>query len=98
MRHRAGIVRAMHPSAKASLYHELGQLIRSGTPFPKAVEKLARLRTFHFEPLGEVRKQLRFAHASGVCHHVPPILCAPTFGPRNRLRAHAVAETLGKAS
>ncbi len=37
----AGIVRPMHPSEKASLYHELGQLVRSGTPFPKAIEKLA---------------------------------------------------------
>jgi len=43
MRRRAGIVRAMHPSAKASLFHELGQLVRTGTPFPKAIEKLARL-------------------------------------------------------
>ncbi len=31
----------MHPSEKASLYHELGQLVRTGTPFPKAIEKLA---------------------------------------------------------
>ena len=31
----------MHPSEKATLYHELGQLVRSGTPFPKAIEKLA---------------------------------------------------------
>ena len=38
---RAGIVRAMHPREKATLYHELGQLVRSGTPFPKAIEKLA---------------------------------------------------------
>ena len=33
----------MHPSEKASLFHELGQLVRTGTPFPKAIEKLARL-------------------------------------------------------
>lgn len=31
----------MHPSEKATLYHELGRLVRSGTPFPKAIEKLA---------------------------------------------------------
>ncbi len=31
----------MYPSEKATLYHELGQLVRSGTPFPKAIEKLA---------------------------------------------------------
>jgi type II secretory pathway component PulF len=43
MRRRAGIVRAMHPSEKASLFHELGQLVRTGTPFPKAIEKLTRL-------------------------------------------------------
>ena len=33
----------MHPREKASLYHELGQLVRSGTPFPKAIGKLAAL-------------------------------------------------------
>ncbi len=43
MRRRTGIVPAMHPSEKASLFHELGQLVRTGTPFPKAIEKLARL-------------------------------------------------------
>ena len=42
MRRRAGIVRAMHPGEKATLFHELGQLVRTGTPFPKAIEKLAR--------------------------------------------------------
>jgi len=31
----------MHPREKASLYHELSQLVRSGTPFPKAIGKLA---------------------------------------------------------
>ena len=41
IRSRPGIVRAMHPSEKATLYHELGQLVRTGTPFPKAIEKLA---------------------------------------------------------
>ena len=43
MRHREGIVRAMHPGEKASLFHELSQLVRTGTPFPKAIEKLTRL-------------------------------------------------------
>lgn len=33
----------MHPSEKASLFHELGQLVRTGTPFPKAIETLTRL-------------------------------------------------------
>lgn len=41
--HCTGIVPAMHPREKASLYHELGQLVRSGTPFPKAIGKLAML-------------------------------------------------------
>lgn len=31
----------MNPREKARLYHELGQLIRNGTPFPRAVETLA---------------------------------------------------------
>lgn len=31
----------MQPSDKATLYHQLGQLVRNGTPFPKAIEKLA---------------------------------------------------------
>ncbi len=31
----------MHPSEKASLYQQLGHLVRNGTPFPKAIEKLA---------------------------------------------------------
>src|SRR5262245_9274120 len=43
------------------------------------IEELARLRPLHFEPFGEVRKQFRFAHASGVCHHVPQVWCAPPF-------------------
>ena len=43
MRRRTAIVRTMHPSEKASLFHELGQLVRTGTPFPKAIEKLSRL-------------------------------------------------------
>lgn len=43
IRPRTGIVPAMHPREKASLYHELGQLVRSGTPFPKAIGKLAAL-------------------------------------------------------
>ena len=33
----------MHPGEKASLFHELGQFVRTGTPFPKAIEKLASL-------------------------------------------------------
>jgi type IV pilus assembly protein PilC len=33
----------MHPGEKASLYHELSRLLHSGTPFPKAIEKLGRL-------------------------------------------------------
>ncbi len=33
----------MHPTEKASLFHELGQLVRTGTPFPRAVEQLTRL-------------------------------------------------------
>jgi type II secretory pathway component PulF len=41
LRLRAGIVSAMHPREKASLYHELGRLVHGGTPFPKAIEKLA---------------------------------------------------------
>jgi type II secretory pathway component PulF len=40
---RAGIVRPMHPREKASLFHALGQLVRTGTPFPKAIGKLALL-------------------------------------------------------
>ena len=52
IRRRAGIVPAMHPSEKASLFHELGQLVRTGTPFPKAIEKLARLSS------GEARTSL----------------------------------------
>ncbi len=32
----------MNPGEKARLFHELGQLVRAGAPFPKAVEKLAR--------------------------------------------------------
>ncbi len=32
----------MTPGEKARLFHELGQLVRAGAPFPKAVEKLAR--------------------------------------------------------
>ncbi|MEO6751929.1 MAG: type II secretion system F family protein [Chthoniobacteraceae bacterium] len=43
MCHRTGIVHRMHSSEKASLFHELGQLVRTGTPFPKAIEKLTRL-------------------------------------------------------
>jgi type II secretory pathway component PulF len=31
----------MHPSEKATLYHELGRLVHSGTPFPKAIEMVA---------------------------------------------------------
>ena len=31
----------MNPREKARLYHELGQLIRSGTPFPRAIGTLA---------------------------------------------------------
>ena len=46
------------------------------------IEELARLRTFHFEPFGEVRKQLGLAHASGVCHHVPPVLMRADRRPR----------------
>lgn len=42
MRGAAGIVRAMHPSEKAALFHELGRLVRSGTPFPKAIATLAQ--------------------------------------------------------
>lgn len=41
MRQRAGIVSAMHPREKATLFHELGRLVRSGTAFPKAIDKLA---------------------------------------------------------
>jgi type II secretory pathway component PulF len=36
----AGMVRTMNPREKVRLYHELGQLVRSGTPFPKAIETL----------------------------------------------------------
>ena len=43
MRRYTVIVRTMHPSEKARLFHELGQLVRTGTPFPKAIEKLAQL-------------------------------------------------------
>ena len=43
MPRRAGIVRAMHPSEKAALFHELSNLVRTGTSFPKAVAQLARL-------------------------------------------------------
>lgn len=39
----SGIVGVMHPREKARLYQELGQLIRSGTPFPKAIELLTPL-------------------------------------------------------
>jgi type II secretory pathway component PulF len=35
-----GIVATMHPREKTRLYQELGQLVRSGTPFPKAIEVL----------------------------------------------------------
>ena len=52
MRQRAGIVRKMHPTEKASLIHELGQLVRTGTPFPKAIEKLTRLSS------GQARESL----------------------------------------
>lgn len=31
----------MHPSKKAGIFHELSRLVRSGIPFPKAIEKLA---------------------------------------------------------
>src|SRR4029077_18086802 len=85
----------LHHSRQHELAGSLQLLLRERR---QLVEKLARLRTFHFESFGEVRKQLRFAHASGVCHHVPPIWCALPFGPRDRLRAHAVAETLRKTS
>src|SRR6266446_1643319 len=43
MRAPAGIVASMSPREKARLYHELGQLVQSGVPFPRAVEKLAAL-------------------------------------------------------
>ena len=41
MRGVAGIVAVMNPREKARLYHDLGQLIRSGTSFPKAIETLS---------------------------------------------------------
>ena len=47
MRRLTGIVSPMHPSEKASLFHELGQLVRTGTPFPKAIETLTRLSGGH---------------------------------------------------
>ena len=37
------------------------------------VEVLACLRALHFEAIGKMREQLGFAHASGLCHCVPPI-------------------------
>ncbi len=37
----------MHPREKATLFHELGQLVRTGTAFPKAVETLAKLSSSH---------------------------------------------------
>ena len=42
----------MHPSEKASLFHDLGQLVRTGTPFPKAIETLTRLSS------GQIRSSL----------------------------------------
>lgn len=42
MRGGAGIVRPMHPSEKAAIFHELGRLVRSGAPFPKAIATLAQ--------------------------------------------------------
>ena len=39
----AGIVGPMNPGDKAALFHELSQLVRSGTPFSKAIDQLARL-------------------------------------------------------
>ena len=43
MRKPPGIFQTMNPREKVRLYHELAQLIRSGVPFPKAIEKLANL-------------------------------------------------------
>ena len=50
--------------------------------FSQRVEELARLRALHFEALGEVREQLRFAHSPGLCHHVPPMLVRADDRPR----------------
>lgn len=43
MRATQGIVPGMNPREKARLYHELGQMVRTGTPFPKAIEMLSGL-------------------------------------------------------
>jgi general secretion pathway protein F len=43
MRSAPGIVAGMNAREKARLYHELGQMVRTGTPFPKAIEMLSGL-------------------------------------------------------
>ncbi len=52
------------------------------------VEVLTGLRALHLEPLGEVRKELRFAHSAGVSHRVPHLRHAPDMHRRGCARAN----------
>jgi type II secretory pathway component PulF len=68
----------MHPREKATLYHELGRLVRSGTAFPKAIDKLA---TFTHGSGGAALRAIRAALNRGATVSESLAAGAPLIAP-----------------